>query len=133
MATEQADTQIDVIDLVAEEVALRQQMSTVVKMLLARKGMTTKALLASIPTLKKQALYDRLNAKKDWEAHELRLLARVFGVSVDTFFMNPDDIFPSGPRPPEGRDNALPDGMTTNVVRLRARRSRQATARRKAA
>ena len=97
MATERAVDETTIGDLEAEEVALRQQMSTVVKMLMARRNMRAKDLLAHLSSFKKQALYDRLNAKKDWEATELRVLGRFFGVAPETFFMDPDDLFPGTP------------------------------------
>jgi len=77
-----------------EETTRRQHMSTIVKMLMTRHGLTPRTLLELVPIMSNPSFYGRLNANKDWKAGELTKLAEFFDVPVSTFFKNPDDVFP---------------------------------------
>jgi hypothetical protein len=85
---------VDDADDEAEEQIRRQEMATIVRMLMVRHQITVSQLLERVPMMSSPALYRRLNAEKDWEAGELRKLGKLFRVPESTFFKSPDEVFP---------------------------------------
>ena len=110
-----------------DDITLRQHMSTIVKMLMAKHGLTPRSLLAQVPMMSNPSFYKRLNANKDWEAGELAKLAKFFDVPVSTFFKDPDEVFPPSD-PNRGRARAgsvtrQKRAVVTELLALSARRA----------
>lgn len=76
----------------SDEVRDRQNMASIVKMLLARDRLTPSEFLEMAPVCSRATFYSRLNAVKDFDASEIRRMARFFGVSEALFFADPDEV-----------------------------------------
>lgn len=111
------------VDLATERqrITERQNMSTVVKMLMIRDGFTSAPkFLAVYPIFKSaQSMYDRLNAAKEWEAGELRDLADIFAVDVSVFFEDPDTLI-GGPNGGEAVTIGYPTRAPVRLLALAA-------------
>lgn len=77
-----------------DELADRQNMVTVIEMLMAKAHIKTTADLARVvsPEISKSVLYERMKCATPFNADELRVLGRLFDVHPGAFFTDPDEV-----------------------------------------